>query len=147
MSKVTMSLNQIREFHPCESGWKTLLKALGKTSPDDEPIPLEFIIESNGIKDAIWCMRVNWFDHKELYMEFVNSCIKIPKDYAYNAYASAYAAAYVTAAAAAAADAVDVTDDAAADAAAYAAAAVNAAAYYRRERDYQKESLLSLLKK
>ena len=71
---ISMSLNQIREFRPCTSGWETLLKAQGKTVPDDVQIPLIDILKSNGLEDAIWCMRVNWFEHKTVYMKFVNWC-------------------------------------------------------------------------
>jgi hypothetical protein len=90
-SKVTMSLNEIRAFNPCELGWKTLLKALNKTAPDDEQIPLEFILKSNGIRDAIWCFRVNWLEHKDLYMVFVNECAARAKGYAKTANAAANA--------------------------------------------------------
>ena len=33
------TLNKIRSHLPCEKGWKTLLKSLGKTEADDEPLP------------------------------------------------------------------------------------------------------------
>ena len=123
----TMSTNQIRAFSPCASGWQKLLKHLGKVVADDEQIPFVTILESNGVRDAIWCMRVNWFEHKEQYMEFVTAC-------------SNAAAAYADAAAAAYADAADDAYDAYADAAyaayaaevayaAYAADAAAAAAY------------------
>lgn len=51
------TLNEIKSHDPCESGWKKLLKSLNKTCSDDEPISLKFILESNGIKDAIWALR------------------------------------------------------------------------------------------
>ena len=51
------TLNDIKSHLPCTSGWETLLKSLGKTKPDDEPIDLMTILKSNGIKDAIWCLR------------------------------------------------------------------------------------------
>ena len=34
-----------------------MLRHLGKTRADDEPLPLSVILESNGIKDAIWVLR------------------------------------------------------------------------------------------
>jgi len=51
------TLNKIRSHLPCEKGWKTLLKSLGKTEADDEPLPLLQILESNGLFDALWCIR------------------------------------------------------------------------------------------
>ena len=51
------TLNQIRKHHPCATGWVKLLGHLGKTSADNEPLPITTIIESNGIDDAIWCLR------------------------------------------------------------------------------------------
>ena len=51
------TLNQIREYSPCESGWKKLLTYLGKTKADDESLPIMTILESNGLDDALWCLR------------------------------------------------------------------------------------------
>jgi hypothetical protein len=51
------TLNKIREHSPCESGWKKLLTNLGKTKADDEPVSIAFILESNGVDDALWCLR------------------------------------------------------------------------------------------
>ena len=51
------TLNKIREHSPCESGWKKLLSNLGKTKADDEPVSIAFILESNGLDDALWCLR------------------------------------------------------------------------------------------
>ena len=51
------TLNQIRECGPCESGWKKLLAHLGKTKADDESLSILTILESNGLDDALWCLR------------------------------------------------------------------------------------------
>ena len=51
------TLNKIREHRPCKEGWATLLKGLGKTSPDDEPLRMVMILEINGLDDAIWALR------------------------------------------------------------------------------------------
>ena len=51
------TLNQIREYSPCESGWKKLLTHLGKTKADDESLSILTILESNGLDDAFWCLR------------------------------------------------------------------------------------------
>ncbi len=52
------TLNEIRATGPCEGGWGKLLKSLGKTKADDAPLPLLTILESNGLDDALWCLRV-----------------------------------------------------------------------------------------
>jgi hypothetical protein len=51
------TLNKIRAHSPCTDGWEKLLKTLGKTKADDEPLALTAILESNGIDDALWCLR------------------------------------------------------------------------------------------
>ena len=51
------TLNQIRDISPCASGWKKLLTHLGKTKADDEALSIITILESNGLDDALWCLR------------------------------------------------------------------------------------------
>jgi hypothetical protein len=51
------TLNKIRSQSPCADGWTKLLKNLGKTKADDEELSLAVILESNGLDDAIWCLR------------------------------------------------------------------------------------------
>ena len=51
------TLNKIRAHSPCEEGWEKLLKHLGKTKADDEPLSLLTILDSNGLDDALWCLR------------------------------------------------------------------------------------------
>ena len=51
------TLNQIRTFDPCPEGWAKLLRHLGKTKADDEPVAIKTILESNGLDDALWCLR------------------------------------------------------------------------------------------
>ena len=51
------TLNKIREHSPCTSGWQKLLAYLGKTKADDEPLAITTILDSNGLDDAIWCLR------------------------------------------------------------------------------------------
>lgn len=52
-----VTLNDIRKHLPCPDGWAKLLKHLGKTKPDDEHLSLETILKSNGLDDAVWCLR------------------------------------------------------------------------------------------
>lgn len=51
------TLNKIREHKPCEYGWKKLLAYLGKTKADNEPLAITTILDSNGLDDALWCLR------------------------------------------------------------------------------------------
>lgn len=54
---INTTLNKIREHGPCEDGWEKLLKHLGKTKPDDKPLPLVTILDSNGLDDCLWCLQ------------------------------------------------------------------------------------------
>lgn len=51
------TLNKIREHGPCSDGWTKLLRHLGKTQADDAPLALATILDSNGLDDALWCLR------------------------------------------------------------------------------------------
>ena len=53
----TTTLYAIRAHCPCATGWTKLLAHLGKTKADDEPLPLLTILDSNGVDDALWCLR------------------------------------------------------------------------------------------
>ena len=53
--QLTTTLNKIRQHNPCSDGWRKLLKYLGKTTADDEPLPFGVILDSNGLEDALWC--------------------------------------------------------------------------------------------
>jgi len=50
------TLNKLQRHDPCISGKERLLAYLGKTETDDEPLALKTILESNGIRDALWCL-------------------------------------------------------------------------------------------
>ena len=60
------TLNKIREHNPCTNGWEKLLSYLGKTKADDEPLSLLTILDSNGIDDALWCLRAVEGHDKEI---------------------------------------------------------------------------------
>ena len=55
--QITTTLNRIKAHSPCQDGWRKLLKYLGKTEADNEPLPYSQIVESNGLNDALWCCR------------------------------------------------------------------------------------------
>jgi len=50
------TLNAIHTASPCHDGCTKLLKHLGKTSADDEPLPLLTVLDSNGLDDALWVL-------------------------------------------------------------------------------------------
>ena len=51
------TLKKIRSHHPCKEGWKKLLQHLGKPFEDGEPLTILTVLESNGLDDALWCLR------------------------------------------------------------------------------------------
>jgi len=60
---LTTTLNEIKDYSPCAEGWTKLLRSLDKTKADDDPLDIIYILESNGIEDAIWCLRC--FNYKD----------------------------------------------------------------------------------
>ena len=60
---MNVTLNAIRKHTPCQSGWTKLLTTLGKTQADDEPLSLRVILDSNGLDDALWCLRALGPEH------------------------------------------------------------------------------------
>jgi len=63
---IYITLNKIREHEPCTHGWRKLLAHLNKTQADDEPLALATILQSNGLDDAIWCLRAVDGHEKEM---------------------------------------------------------------------------------
>lgn len=51
------TLNALRAHSPGRKGWKKLLRYLGKTAADHEPLSLIAILESNGLWCSLWCLR------------------------------------------------------------------------------------------
>jgi hypothetical protein len=51
------TLNQIRAHRPCHDGWQKLLRGLGKTAADDEPLWIDEILSIRGLDYALWCLR------------------------------------------------------------------------------------------
>lgn len=57
------TLSRILEHGPCGQdpedgcGWWRLLNHLGKTEPDNKPLSMITILESNGLDDALWALR------------------------------------------------------------------------------------------
>ncbi len=72
---MTTTLNEIQKHDPCKNGWKRLLRSFGKREADDEPLSLIHILESNGIKDAIWCLRCVEGEDKRIRL-FAVACVR-----------------------------------------------------------------------
>ena len=60
------TLNKIKSHSPCDDGWEKLLNHLGKTKADNEPLSFATIIQSNGIRDAVWALRAVEGKDKEI---------------------------------------------------------------------------------
>ena len=69
------TLNRIRKHSPCKSGWTKLLAYLGKTKADDELLPMEKILDSNGLNDALWCLR-SVFEFDRLHRHYAVWCAR-----------------------------------------------------------------------
>jgi hypothetical protein len=61
---ITTTLEAIRKCSPCKDGWQKLLEHLGKTRADNEPLRFSTILDSNGIDDALWCLRSLGDEHR-----------------------------------------------------------------------------------
>ena len=57
MTEHLITLQQIRDQHPCEEGWKTLLTALGNPKDLSLQVSIGDVAKSNGVQDALWCCR------------------------------------------------------------------------------------------
>ena len=53
------TLAPLKQHGACEDGYKKLLKSLtpAQRKQPNRPIPLARVLESNGIDDALWCLR------------------------------------------------------------------------------------------
>jgi hypothetical protein len=69
------TLNAIRAHSPCANGWAKLLRHLGKTTADDEPLLIRTILESNGLDDALWCLCAVTGHDRELRLYAV-ACVR-----------------------------------------------------------------------
>ena len=52
---MTLTLQEIRDHIPCQSGWKKLTKAVGNDMTTK--LSIGDVIISNGLDDALWCLR------------------------------------------------------------------------------------------
>lgn len=157
---ITTTLNRIREHKPCQNGWEKLLKHLGKTQEDDEPLPYSVIVESNGFDDALWCCRAEpqyskewrlfavWCARQVEYLmtaEQSKNALNVAERYANGQATDEELAAAGTAASAAARDAASDAAWAARDAARDAAWGAAGAAARDAARDAQTKKFLEVV--
>jgi hypothetical protein len=62
------TLNKIKNANACTERYKVLLASLGKTEADDEELTIKQILDSNGVKDAIWALQTVKGHDKEIRM-------------------------------------------------------------------------------
>ena len=77
------TLTKIKQHTPCTEGWAKLLLFLNKTEADDEELLIKTILESNGVKDAIWALRaVEGYDREIRIMacDFAESVVHLAND-------------------------------------------------------------------
>lgn len=65
----------------CDRGWNILLAYLGKTKPDNEPLPMRILVDSLGIFPAIKCLAAldNAESEKIEFQEFLKEA-KTPEE-------------------------------------------------------------------
>jgi hypothetical protein len=64
------TLNLCKEHDACKDGYRTLKRSLPKSHGKDQHISLLYILESNGLEDAIWALRATVEDGQNIAVEF-----------------------------------------------------------------------------
>jgi hypothetical protein len=80
---VKTTLTKIKQHTPCTEGWANLLLFLNKTEADDEELLIKTILESNGVKDAIWALRAVEGCDREIRLmacDFAESVVHLAND-------------------------------------------------------------------
>ena len=145
--KLYTTLNLLREHGACKYGYEKLLQTVGLNYDKDKPIDLITVLDSNGLFDAIWCLRATTDSAKSVITEFVRYCASRADAASRAADCAASRAAYAASRAAASRAAYAAAYSVAADCAAYAAAycAADYGAAYAAEIEKQIEKLRELL--
>ena len=80
MTNITTTLRKIRKHSPCGlkrgsgEGYDLLRTNLGKSYGQDTPVKFSQIIESNGLDDALWCLRSICPEHDKEVSLFAADC-------------------------------------------------------------------------
>jgi len=61
-----LTLQQIRNHRPCREGWTRLFRSLGNPSDMTTTVSIGQIARSNGSQDALWCLRCDDFDRRDV---------------------------------------------------------------------------------
>lgn len=66
------TLAKIYSVNDCKRGWEVLLKYLGKSDMDDEPIPMRKLVDAVGIMGAIKMLKTidGMDDEKQSFMRW-----------------------------------------------------------------------------
>jgi hypothetical protein len=67
------SLAEIYSFHPCASGWRSILVGQGKTSVDNVLFPLIDTVDSNSVSDVCWLIGQRKIEI-EICVQFARKC-------------------------------------------------------------------------
>ena len=70
------TFNLLRRAGACEEGYRKLAKSLGGVDQygRDTPIPLAAVLDSNGLDDALWCLRATIEPSEGLSRDFACDC-------------------------------------------------------------------------
>ena len=70
------TFKKLHEHHACTEGYQKLARSLGGVNEygKDTLIPLDKIIESNGLQDTIWSLRATTESSENLLIEFACRC-------------------------------------------------------------------------
>src|SRR3990167_8231084 len=86
--RLTTTFALLRKHSACESGYRDLRKHLGMKWPDDKPINLLVILQSNGVQDMLWCIRATQAPYKDhwkflcnMYADFAESVLPLFQTY------------------------------------------------------------------
>ena len=74
--EITTTLAKIRKHKPCKPGWVKLYKSLGgiKSYGLHTPVKFSQIAGSNGLEDALWCLRSICPEHEKEVRLFAADC-------------------------------------------------------------------------
>ena len=70
------TFKKLHENQACTEGYQKLARSLGGVNKygEDMPIPLDKILESNGLQDTIWSLRATTESSENLLIEFACRC-------------------------------------------------------------------------
>ncbi len=71
---IMVTLQEIRDYHPCKDGWTKVLAANGGASADmNKQFEMASIIDSNGLDDYLWALQCKP-EYQHVYRMFAVIC-------------------------------------------------------------------------